>query len=201
LRELAANRLPKNISRALPLEAKGGNRTSGNELSRKGLTEVLRAKGRCAGLVLHYDIMRAFSRGFETHANDPAMQTVLGTDARITVVTILPSRETLFEQFVARARSAEYEKWWDNRERMRRFRRRLRAAFMRLLRWRPKFLKESHLTLLSIYASDAKFEEWISRWEDFLDTVRRSRKNLRLVYLVPDQSRGDHPRFRLIRSV
>ena len=39
-----------------------------------------------------------------TPANDPAMQAVTGARARLTVMTILPSREALFEQFLSRAR-------------------------------------------------------------------------------------------------
>ena len=104
MREFVEDRLPRNIADDLPAEAKTWSRTSGNELSRKGLLQVLRAKRRTRGLVLHYDIMRAYSRGYENHANDPAMQAVTGVKVRLTVMTILPSREALFEQFLNRGR-------------------------------------------------------------------------------------------------
>ena len=104
MREFVEDRLPRNIADDLPAEAKTWSRTSGNELSRKGLLQVLRAKPRTRGLVLHYDIMRAYSRGYETPANDPAMQAVTGVKVPLTVMTILPSREALFEQFLNRAR-------------------------------------------------------------------------------------------------
>ena len=78
--EFVFGRLPINISRDLPQGSKTWLRTSGNELSRKGLSRVLRGKGVSEGLVVHYDIMRAYSRGFEHFANDPAMQAV--TEAR-----------------------------------------------------------------------------------------------------------------------
>ena len=35
------------------------------------------------------------------------MQAVTGAKARLTVMTILPSREALFEQFLSRARSGD----------------------------------------------------------------------------------------------
>ena len=201
MREFVEDRLPRNIADDLPAEAETWSRTSGNELSRKGLLQVLRAKPRTRGLVLHYDIMRAYSRGYETHANDPAMQAVTGAKARLTVMTILPSREALFEQFLSRARSGEYEEWWDERERVRRVKRKLRARLLKLLRRDPKFLKEGHLTLLSVYASDDRLNDWTSRWENFLENVRKSRDDVRLIYVTPDRARDDHPRFRLLRSV
>lgn len=201
MREFVEDRLPRNIADDLPVEAKIWSRTSGNELTRKGLSQVVRAKGGSPGLVLHYDIMRAYTRGYETHANDPAMQAVTGAKARLTVMTILPSREALFEQFLSRARSGEYEEWWDRRETTRRVKRKLRAGLLRLLRRRPKFLREGHLTLLSVYASDERLNTWVSRWENFLESVRRDRDDVRLIYVTPDPAEGDQKRFRLLRSV
>ena len=201
MREFVEDRLPRNIADDLPVEAKIWSRTSGNELTRTGLSGVLRAKGGCPGLVLHYDIMRAYTRGFETHANDPAMQAVTEARTRLTVMTILPNREALFEQFLGRARIGEYEEWWDKPETLRRMKRKLRAGLLRLLRRRPKFLREGHLTLLSVYASDERFNTWISRWENFLESVRRGRDDVRLIYVTPDPAEGDQKRFRLLRSV
>ena len=145
--------------------------------------------------------MRAYSRGYENHANDPAMQAVTGANARLTVMTILPSREALFEQFLSRARSGEYEEWWDKRETVRRVKRKLRGGLLKLFRRPPKFLKEGQLTLLSVYASDERLSTWTSRWESFLESVRQVRDDVRLIYVTPDDVEGDHPRFRLLRSV
>ncbi|MGA7455716.1 MAG: hypothetical protein WBW51_00100, partial [Methyloceanibacter sp.] len=147
------------------------------------------------------DIMRAYSRGCENHANDPAMQAVTGAKARLTVMTILPSREALFEQFLSRARSGEYEEWWDKRETVRRVKRKLRGGLLKLFRRPPKFLKEGHLTLLSVYASDERLAKWTKGWEDFLEGVRQSRSDVRLIYVAPDEARDGYPYFRLLRSV
>ena len=70
-------------------------RTSGNGLSCNGLSRVLRGKRVSKGLVVHYDIMRAYSRGFEHFANDPAMQAVTEAKAALTVLTVLPPSEVL----------------------------------------------------------------------------------------------------------
>ena len=88
--EFVFGRLPINISRDLPQGSKTWLRTSGNELSRKGLSRVLRGKGVSEGLVVHYDIMRAYSRGFEHFANDPAMQAVTEAKAALTVTERSP---------------------------------------------------------------------------------------------------------------
>jgi hypothetical protein len=200
MREFVEDRLPSNVSRALPAEAKIWSRTSGNELSRKGLAHVVHKTGGGPGLVVHYDIMRAHTRGYQDFANDPAMQAMTAANARLTVLTILPRREVLFEQFLSRARSGEYEEWWDRRETLRRVKRKLRATLLRLFRRQAKFLKEGHLALLSVYASDARFDHWTSRWKSFLEGVRHGRNDVRLVYIAPDDPDGDYPRFRLLRS-
>jgi hypothetical protein len=151
--------------------------------------------------VLHYDMMRAYSRGYEDYANDPAMQAVTSTGVPLTVLTILPSREALMDQFLSRALSGEYEEWWDRRETKRRVKRKLRTALLKLFRRSPTFLKQGHLSLLSVYATDQRLNKWTSRWENFLEGVRRGRDNVRLVYVTPDAAQGDHPAFRLLRIV
>jgi hypothetical protein len=201
MREFVEDRLPRNIADDLPADAKTWSRTSGNELSRKGLLQVLRAKRRTRGLVLHYDIMRAYSRGYENHANDPAMQAVTSADARLTVMTILPAREALFEQFLSRARSGEYEEWWDKRETVRKVKRKVRGALLKLFRRPPKFLKEGHLSLLSVYASDRRLERWTKGWESFLEGVRKDRDDVRIIYVTPGELSDGYPSFRLLRSV
>jgi len=201
MREFVEDRLPCNIADDLPAEAKTWSRTSGNELSRKGLPQVLRAKRRTRGLVLHYDIMRAYSRGYEKHANDPAMQAVTSAKARLTVMTILPAREALFEQFLSRARSGEYEEWWDKRETVRKVKRKVRGALLKLFRRPPKFLKEGHLSLLSVYASDQRLERWTNGWESFLESVRKDRDDVRIIYVTPGEVSDGYPSFRLLRSV
>jgi hypothetical protein len=145
--------------------------------------------------------MRAYSRGYENHANDPAMQAVTSADARLTVMTILPAREALFEQFLSRARSGEYEEWWDKRETVRKVKRKVRGALLKLFRRPPKFLKEGHLSLLSVYASDQRLERWTKGWESFLEGVRKDRDDVRIIYVTPGELSDGYPSFRLLRSV
>jgi hypothetical protein len=201
MREFVFDRLPRDISDYLPEQAKSWQRTSGNELSRKGLSRILRAKGRGPGLVVHYDIMRACSRGFEHYANDPAMQALIGAKAALTVMTLLPSREVLFEQFIKRARNDEYEEWWDKKRLIRPLKRKLRGALHKLTGRSPKLLKQGHLVLLGVYGSEHGLNHWTTRWEAFLDSVRRDRDDVRLLYVAPEPVQADYPRFRLLRRV
>ena len=108
-------------------------------------------------------------------------------------MTILPNREALFEQFLGRARSGEYEEWWDKRETLRRVKRKLRAATAQAVAQASQISKEGHLTLLSVYASDERLNTWISRWENFLESVRREPRR-RSSHLCDARSRGRGPK-------
>ena len=88
----------------------------------------------------------------------------------------------------------------DRRETLRRVKRKLRAELLRLLRRRPKYLREGHLTLLSVYASDEP-EHLDHPLGEILESVRRGRDGVRLIYVTPDPAEGDQKRFRLLRSV
>lgn len=142
--------------------------------------------------------MRAYTRGFEHYANDPAIQAVIGARAALTVMTLLPSRETLFDQFLRRAWNDEYEERWEKKRWTRRFRRKLRGALYMLTGKSPTLLKEGHVRLLGVYGSERRLEQWTTRWENYLESVRRDRSDVRLVYAAPEPTQDGHPGFRLL---
>jgi hypothetical protein len=111
--------------------------------------------------------MRVLTRGFERYENDPAMQAVTQARAAMTMLTVLPPREVLLEQFIRRARSGEYEEWWDNQRLIRPLKRKLRAVFHKLSGRSPKILKECHLSLLEVYGSENGLGTWASHWKAF----------------------------------
>ena len=117
------------------------------------------------------------------------------------MLTVLPPREVLFEQFLRRARNGEYEEWWDRKRLIRPLKHKLRMAFHRITKRSPKLLKECHLGLLEVYGSDQGLSLWTKRWETFLDGVQRDRDDVRLVYVAPEPLQEGHPRFQLLRSV
>ena len=98
MREFVYDRLPRDISDYLPADAKTWQRTSGNELSRKGLARVRAGRGRTAGLAVHYDIMRPYARRFEHYANDPPIKELTAAGAALTVMTLAPNREGVVGQ-------------------------------------------------------------------------------------------------------
>jgi hypothetical protein len=160
--EFVYDRLPQNISDYLPAEAKTWQRTSGNELSREGLARVRARRGRTAGIVVHYDIMRPFTKRFGHYANDPAMKQLTASGAALTVITLAPDRELLLEQFIKRAADRNYVEWWDKRNWTRPLKRKIREALYRITGKKPKLLKEEQLRLLALYASDNGLKRWLS---------------------------------------
>ena len=201
MREFVYDRLPKDVSDALPADAKVWQRTSGNELSRKGLARIRASRARTPGLVVHYDIMRPYSRRFELFSSDPAIKELTAAGAALTVLTIAPSRERLLEQFLKRAADRDYVEWWDRVHWTRSLERRLHETFYRLTGKKPKLLKEEQLRLLGLYASNNGLKRWIAHWESFLDGVAHELSDVRLVFVTPEAARSDHPRFRLVRCV
>lgn len=196
LREFLSERLPKEISDFLPEAARTWQFVNGNEVSRKGIPRILRSNGQPSGLVVHYDIMRVYTRGFEQYGNDPAIQTVLGAGVALTVLTLLPSREELFDQFLKRARNDEYEEPWERKKWSRRFRRGVRRGLQRFTGQKRTLLTENHIRLLGVYGSERRLEQWTARWEDFLDKVCRQREDVALLYVTPVSPQDGHPRFR-----
>ena len=68
-------------------------------------------------------------------------------------------------------------------------------------RQEPETAKEGQLVLLGVYGSDNGLKDWTTRWEEYLETVRRDRNDVRLVYVAPEPLQEGPPRFRLLRSI
>ena len=200
MREFVEGRLPRTISEELPQVAKAWQRTSVGVLASKGLEGVL-ASGRTPGLVVHYDIMCVLRRGYDDYVREPAIEAVTNARAALTVVTVLPPRQILFDQFIKRVRNGEDEDWWEKKHLIKPIKRKLRLAFHQLIGKSPKLLKEGQLVLLGVYGSDTGLKDWTTRWEEYLETVRRDRNDVRLVYVAPEPLQEGPPRFRLLRSV
>jgi GTPase SAR1 family protein len=200
MREFVEGRLPRTISDELPQTAKAWQRISVGDLASKGLEGVL-ASGRTPGLVVHYDIMCVLRRGYDDYVREPAIEAVTNARAALTVVTVLPPRQILFDQFIKRVRNGEDEDWWEKKQLIKPIKRKLRLAFHQLIGKSPKLLKEGQLVLLGVYGSDNGLKDWTTRWEEYLETVRRDRNDVRLVYVAPEPLQEGPPRFRLLRSV
>ena len=200
MREFVEGRLPRTISDELPQAAKAWQRTSVGVLASKGLEGVL-ASGRTPGLVVHYDIMCVLRRGYDDYVREPAIEAVTNARAALTVVTVLPPRQILFDQFIKRVRNGEDEDWWEKKHLIKPIKRKLRLAIHQLIGKSPKLLKEGQLVLLGVYGSDNGLKDWTTRWGEYLETVRRDRNDVRLVYVAPEPLQEGPPRFRLLRSV
>ena len=145
--------------------------------------------------------MRAYSRGFEHYANDPAMQAVTEAKAALTVLTVLPPREVLFEQFLRRARNGEYEEWWDKRRLMRGLKHRLRGRS-------TSSPGEAQSFSRSVISVSSKCMDRIRRsaigriaGRHFSTACGKDRDDVRLVYVAPEPAQDEHRRFHLLRRV
>jgi hypothetical protein len=170
-------------------------------LSREGLARLRVRRGRTPGIVVHYDIMRPFTKRFGHYTNDPALKQLTASGATLTVMTLAPNRDILLEQFIKRAADRNYVEWWDKRRWTRPLKQKLGETFYRITGTKPKLLKEEQLRLLSLYASNKGLRRWLSEWESFLEGVRRDQEDVRLVFVTPQPARPGHPRFRLLRRV
>lgn len=198
LREFLSNRLPKEITNFLPEAARTWQLVSCNDVSRKGLPRIVRINGQSPGLVIHYDIMRVYTRGYEQYEGEPAIQRVLGAGVALTVITLLPGREELFDQFLKRAWNDEYEEPWERKKWTRRLRRKVRRGLQGLTGKKSALLAGNHILLLRVYGSERRFKQWMDGWEDFIEKICRRRKDVRLLYVTPVSPQDGHPRFRLL---
>jgi hypothetical protein len=55
--------------------------------------------------------------------------------------------------------------------------------------------------MLGLYASKDGLKRWLSRWESFLEDVRRDQEDVHLVFVTPEPSRPGHAGFRLLRRI
>ncbi len=59
----------------------------------------------------------------------------------------------------------------------------------------PLILENHASSLLGVYGSDNGLKDWTTRWEEYLETVRRDRNDVRLVYVAPEPLQEGPPRF------
>jgi hypothetical protein len=201
MREFVEDRLPKDVSDHLPREAKTWQRTNGNEVFGKGLARIRQGRHRTRGLMVQYDIMRPYSKGFGDYASDPAITALTEAGVPLTVVTVEPTREVLLDQFLKRAADQSYEEWLDKQPLLKPLRRKIRAALYRLAGKKPKLLKEEQLRVLGLYASENGLRRCLTEWQCFLLSVHQKQSDVHLIYVTPEAPSADLPQFRLLRRV
>jgi hypothetical protein len=200
MREFVEGRLPPGITTYLPQEARKWHSTSANDIAKRGLVRVAGRAGRGAGLVIHYDIMRPFSKGFQSYSKDPILTALTAVSAKMTVATVLPSRERLVQQYVSRStRDDQYEEWWTGMLRLKRWRRRLHKRLSALFGKRQEPLKPGQLQVLQLYETTGGLDEWLERWHAFLEGLRRDHDVACLLYVTPAPAANGHPTFHLTR--
>jgi hypothetical protein len=166
MRELSEGRLSPEIVERLPAGAADWPRVIANDIESKGLCPLLRG-GKAAGLIVHYNTMRSFSRGYD-YDSDPALRMLDATAAPITVATIILPPALLSKQYRARIAEQNEDEWWVAVPPLKAFRRKMLALLRQSFR-RPKPpLKPEQLRLMQLYESPDELKQWYDRWKAYL---------------------------------
>lgn len=196
MKVLGEGRLPKSVMAQIPKDAARWPHSSFKAVMAEGLEQI----GRTGeGLVLHYNLSRGFAMGLPDYFADPAMKLLDEFGARIVVATILPDEELLKDHILKRAHyvhshgdaSAEgplLRTAW----------RALRSALYGLTGRNGTRIKRGQKRLLELYQSPGGLQQWLDRWDDFLDHLCRTRPDIRVIKIEPDLNASDRPNFRLV---
>lgn len=193
LLRMEARELPADVVAVIPDDAEGWPQTSGAYIRRDQL-EKLPNRNRppqLAGLVLHYDFMRAFESRIADFDHDPSLRMVSAA-AEVTVLILRPSPELLTRQIATKAA----------RPPVRQLERKLRRFVRRIVHPRRAFIykgtgpKSRHQRLAHMYAEPDFVEEWYRRWEDFVANRFPATTTVREVAVTVEH---DVHRYRLVR--
>lgn len=198
IRALVDGQLPEEITAHLPQEARKWPRTSAKELAAKGLTAIISNAGQCPELVVHYDIMRPYSKGYKDYAQDLTLSAITARAVKVTVTTVLPTTDRLLGQYLARANGSVAREVQLNAPLLKRLRRRARPWVSRVFR-RREAMKLEQLRILDLYKRPGGMNRWSNRWGSFLGHLSEEQNRIRLIYVAPVTGADGRPSFRLTR--
>ena len=179
---LINNRLPEEIAGCLPKDAKKWPRTSAKEIAGKGLTAAIPPARRCRGLVVHYDIMRPYSKGYDGYEGDAVLTALTTIAVKITVTTVLPPPDRLLKQYLNRAnRVVSAEGSMNRYERLKYRAHCLTGGMFR----RCAGLKPEQNRIINLYRRPRDVNRWAKRWYSFLHHLRHDRTEIFLISVAP----------------
>ncbi len=199
MRELAEGRLDPPIAKMLPSGAETWPRLAANDLDSRGWGLGLQ-RLKVASLVVHYNTMRPFSRGFGDYASDPALKLLGGAGASVTVATLIPEPELLLKQYRARLVQRNEDEWWVKASPLKVIRRRVRIFLRGRLKRTQQPLKLDQLRLIRLYETPDELGRWYELWRSHLERMRQQRPDTKLLFVAPRSTSGDRATFELLRS-
>jgi GTPase SAR1 family protein len=199
MRLLADEHLTREIAEALPTGAGNWPRITANDIDAKGVALLLRRLNG-ASLVLHYNTMRPYSRGFGDYLSDPALKALDGIASSVTVVTLVPEPKLLRKQYWARLAEGNEEEWWVPTPLLKIFRRKIRVLVRERLGRTQETLKPDQLRLIKLYETPKALDQWSASWEAYLEYLRQQRLEVQLLFVAPCPGSAGHSRFSLVHS-
>jgi hypothetical protein len=156
LANLASGELPDDMKANIPPGAQGWIQTNGRRLVRQARTGRYRQTTTdMPGIVMHYDIMRPYEKGwFDDYPDDPALKLLSMAD-QVTVIVLKPSVQRLTAQL------SQKEARRDDRAMSRR------------------------AQLLRLYQQPGWLDDWYRRWEGFVTSTVSGGKPLKIICLEP----------------
>jgi len=198
MRELSQGRLSPEIAKELPAGSDSWPRITANDIDSKGL-DHLSPRSQGVGLVLHYNTMRPYSKGFGAYASDPALLALNGFASCTRVATLVLAPTLLLEQYRARLEGGTEQEWWEAPSRLRALRRNVRN----LIGAQPRRLvtsKRDQSRLIELYETPARLAQWSERWASYLEDLRQRWPDVALLFVSPCGVSADHPKFSLLQS-
>jgi len=185
LGELRRKSVPADVAECLPAEVHSWKQLHAGQLQKKDLYRLLDTDTP-PGLLVQYDLMRCYTKGFGEYNRDPALRRVIETGAPLTILTLTADRETLLDQLFARIRMmGNYVSWNQEKRFTVRLRRRLRRTlFSLILPTSAAMVSEEQMLLLKIYASEHEFDRSMTQWRGFVEDLAAERNNVRPLYVT-----------------
>lgn len=199
MRELAEGRLDRVTAQALPPGAGDWPRLTANDIDAKGVDSLLRRLNG-GGLVLHYNTLRPYSKGFGDYFSDPALKALNGIASSVTVATLVPEPKQLLNQYRARLAERNEEEWWVTPPLLKLFRRKLGGLLRERLRRTEAPLGPEQLRLIKLYQTPEALDQWSESWKAYLEDWCHQGLDVQLLFVAPRPGPSDHPRFSLLHS-
>jgi hypothetical protein len=183
MRELSGRSLNPQIVGRLPAGAADWPRVTANDLESSRPRSLVRY-GKAAGLTVHYNTMRPFSRGYE-YGSDPALRLLDVIAAPMTVVTIVPEPVLLSRQYRARIAESNEDEWWVPVPPLKAVRRKIRTGLRKTFGRAELPLKPEQLRLMRLYESPDALKSWYKKWKIYLRDRCEQRSYTRVIFVAP----------------
>jgi hypothetical protein len=190
MRQLALGHLPGELMRHVPADAVGWVHTDAKSFLNRTL-ETHSAAGlpkALPGLIFHYSLIRRGRLAFNSFTDDPALE-ILRLSDKALIISIVPPPARLVRQFAQRALEEQAQK----------SQRPLRRLHRLISGEGPSAMTARQSRVFELYQT----ADWLDRlyrdWAAYVETCRRTKKNVQAIQVEPDSGAHQEPSFLLVK--